>query len=29
MNLEIDHVFCFVDPELKELEKLVKKGFNT
>ena len=27
MNLEIDHVFCFVDPELKELEKLVKKGF--
>ena len=27
MNLEIDHVFCFVDPELKELEKLVKGGF--
>ncbi len=27
MNLEIDHVFCFVDPELKELEKLVKSGF--
>jgi hypothetical protein len=27
LNLEIDHVFCFVDPELKELEKLVKKGF--
>ena len=27
MNLEIDHVFCFVDPELKELEKLVKNGF--
>jgi hypothetical protein len=27
MNLEIDHIFCFVDPELKELEKLVKSGF--
>ena len=27
MNLEIDHVFCFVNPELKELEKLVKSGF--
>ncbi|UCH98298.1 MAG: VOC family protein [Candidatus Aminicenantes bacterium] len=27
MNLEIDHVFCFVDPGIKELEKLVKKGF--
>jgi hypothetical protein len=27
MNLEIDHIFCFVDPEVKELEKLVKSGF--
>jgi hypothetical protein len=27
LNLEIDHVFCFVAPELKELEKLVNNGF--
>jgi hypothetical protein len=27
MNLEIDHIFCFVDPELKELEKLLNNGF--
>jgi hypothetical protein len=27
LNIEIDHIFCFVDPEIKELEILEKKGF--